>query len=362
MKKIAIIISILTLSLGLFACNKETVPEEIETPVETPVETPAEEPVEEPAEEPEEEPVEVLKHRYDTPQPGLSLLTGLPYDGDGKVIMVQVENTAAARPHSGLAEADLIYEIEVESTITRLTAFFQGNYPEKVGPVRSARKQHIFLWSEWNYLYVIYGGSNGLPGQDIYDWTKDLGITARRVDGMRDSIGFSRSTDRKAPHNAYTNLNKVVTEAYDFEPVDRTLYFDEQAGKDGVTAKKVSLSYRNDNNVTYDYNDESGMYLRFINEMPMMDKESDKQIAVKNIIVQHANHFHVTDTVYTNIDLIGTGAAEYFIDGIMKKGTWERTDENSMTRYLDEEGNEIAFKPGKTFIQIMRNNSEVTFE
>ena len=358
MKKIAIIASVLTLSLGLFACNKEVVPEEIEAPVETPVEAPVETPVEEPE---EEEPVVLLKHRYDTPQPGLSPLTGLPYEGDGKVIMVQIENTVAARPHSGLAEADLIYEIEVESTITRLTAFFQGNYPEKVGPVRSARKQQMFLWSEWDYLYVFYGGSTP-QGQNIYEWMNELDITARRVDGMRDIIGFSRSADRKAPHNAYTNLNKVMTEAYDFDPVDRTLYFDEQAVKEGLTAKKVSLAYRNDNMITYEYDDESMVYQRFINEKPMMDKESDKQIAVKNIIVQHANHFHVTNTVYTNIDLIGTGDAEYFIDGVMKKGTWERTDENSMTRYLDEEGNEIAFKPGKTFIQIMRNDSEVTFE
>ncbi|HSR04600.1 MAG TPA: DUF3048 domain-containing protein [Proteiniclasticum sp.] len=358
MKKIAIIASVLTLSLGLFACNKEVVPEEIEVPVETPVEAPVETPVEEPE---EEEPVILLKHRYDTPQPGLSPLTGLPYEGDGKVIMVQIENTVAARPHSGLAEADLIYEIEVESTITRLTAFFKGNYPEKVGPVRSARKQQMFLWSEWDYLYVFYGGSTP-QGQNIYEWMNELDITARRVDGMRDNIGFSRSADRKAPHNAYTNLNKVLTEAYDFDPVDRTLYFDEQVVKDGLTAKKVSLAYRNDNIITYEYNDESMVYQRFINEKPMMDKESDKQIAVKNIIVQHANHFHVTNTVYTNIDLIGTGDAEYFIDGVMKKGTWERADENSMTRNLDEEGNEIAFKPGKTFIQIMRNDSEVTFE
>lgn len=358
MKKIVIIASVLTLSFGLFACNKEAVPEEIEAPVETPVEAPVETPVEEPE---EEEPVVLLKHRYDTPQQGLSPLTGLPYEGDGKVIMVQIENTVAARPHSGLAEADLIYEIEVESTITRLTAFFHGNYPEKVGPVRSARKQQMFLWSEWDYLYVFYGGSSP-QGQNIYEWMNELDITARRVDGMRDSIGFSRSADRKAPHNAYTNLDKVMAEAYDFEPVDRTLYYDEQVGQDGVMAKKVSLAYRNDNKITYEYDDESGVYLRFINGTPMMDKESDKQIAVKNIIVQHANHFHVTDTVYTNIDLIGTGDAEYFIDGVMKKGTWERTDENSMTRYLDEEGNEIAFKPGKTFIQIMRNDSEVTFE
>lgn len=359
MKKIAIIVSVLLLSVGLSACGKEELPEE---PIETPVEAPAEEePEEEPVEEPVKEPEVLEKHHYDAPQPGLSPLTGLPYEGDGKVIMVQIENTEAARPHSGLAEAGLIYEMEVESTITRLTAFFYGSYPEKVGPVRSARKQHMFLWSEWNYLYVFYGGSTP-EGQNIYNWMRDLDITARRVDGMRDTIGFSRSADRKAPHNAYTNLNTIMSEAYDFEPYDRTLYYADGAGAEGERAVKVSLSYRSDNKVTYEYDEERAEYLRFINGAPMMDKESDQQIAVKNIIIQHTNHYHVAGTVYTNMDLVGTGDAEYFIDGVMKKGTWERRDEGAMTRYFDEEGNEIPFEPGKTFIQIMRNDSEVHFE
>lgn len=358
MKKTAVIVSVLILSMGMLACSKEEVPEQ---PVETPVETPVEAPEEEPVEEPAEEPVAEEKHRYDSPQPGLSPLTGLPYEGDGKVIMVQIENTSAARPHSGLAEADLIYEMEVESTITRLTAFFHGNYPEKVGPVRSARKQHMFLWSEWDYLYVFYGGSTP-KGQNIYEWMNELDITARRVDGMRDTIGFSRSSDRKAPHNAYTNLSRLMSDAYDFEPVDRTLYYDDMAGAEGESARNISLSYRSDNRITYEYEEEFGVYERFINGTPMMDKESDKQIAVKNVIVQHVHHYPVTGTVYTNMDLVGTGEAQYFIDGVMRKGTWERTDEEAMTRYLDEEGNEIPFKPGKTFIQIMRNDSEVRFE
>ena len=54
--------------------------------------------------------------------------------------------------------------------------------------------------------------------------------------------------------------------------------------------------------------------------------------------------------------------AEYFIGGTMKKGTWVRENASSMTKYYDEEGNEMAFQPGKTFIQIMRPESEVNVE
>lgn len=364
MKKIAAIVcSVAMLSL-LGACSKVEVPETpAESPVVVPVETPAEEtPVETPVESPAEIPEEKLLHRYEDVQPGLSPLTGLPDQGEGKVIMVQMENTKAARPHSGLSEAGLIYEMEVESTITRLTTFFHGSYPVKAGPVRSARKQHMFLWSEWNYLYVFFGGSRNVPGQDIDEWREQLGITAKRLDGTKVTTGFSRSQDRVAPHNAYTNLDYVLKNAYDFEPVDRTLAYLEHEVAGGEKAEKISFSYRSDNQVTYEYHEEEGLYYRAINGEPMMDKESKKQIAVRNVILQHARHFSVKDTVYTNIDLIGSGEAEFFMDGQMFKGTWVRENEAAMTRYLDLEGKEVALLPGKTFIQILRPDTPVSFE
>ena len=153
-----------------------------------------------------------------------------------------------------------------------------------------------------------------------------------------------------------------MAEAYDFEPKDRTLAYLDKEVEGGQPASKVSLSYRADNKITYDFRGEEGVYYRSINGEPMMDKENNTQISVKNIIVQHVEHYHVKDTVYTNMEMIGTGAAEYFIGGTMKKGTWVRENESSMTKYYDEEGKEMAFQPGKTFIQIMRPDSEVIFE
>jgi len=338
-------------------CNKApevvpvTTPQEdvpIETQVEVPIETPVETPVEVPT-----------VARYGTVPAGLSPMTGLPYEGDGKVVMVQVENTEAARPHSGLASADLIYEIEVEGKITRLTAFFLSSYPEKVGPVRSARRQHMYLWSEWKYVYAFFGGSSVRPANHIYDLMEELKINTPYIDGMRIGKSFSRSSDRPAPHNAYTNTKYIVENLYDFDPVDRSLYFDESVLIEGAPARNISFSYNSGNKVSYAYNNENEQYRRAINGKAMMDKESGKQIEVTNIIIQHANHYAVKGTVYTNIDLVGKGTAEYYTDGIARVGTWERKDVASYTIFYDDKGEEIAFKPGKTFIQIVRNDTAV---
>ncbi|MBF7095951.1 DUF3048 domain-containing protein [Alkalibacter mobilis] len=304
------------------------------------------------------DPVENIA-KYDELDEGISPLTGESYDGESYPMMVQMENTPAARPQSGISGADLIYEIEVESKITRLTAFFHSEFPDKVGPVRSARKQQIHLWSEWNFLFAFYGGSTP-AGQNIYEIREELGVTAPMLDGMS-SNAFFRTSDRKAPHNAYLKLSDFADDTHKPDRT-RTIYFDQELVFEGETAQKISLAYQSINKITYDYDAESGLYKRSINGDPMVDKENGEQVTVKNIIVQRAKHIKVEGMVYTNIDLIGSGESLYFADGKMKKGTWERKDKDSLTVYYDESGEEIPLPAGKTFIQIVRTDLPVDYE
>jgi len=337
--------------LLLFGCSKTKAPV-VQAPVSN-------QPV---SETPVQKPESVTVPMYETVAKGVSPLTGLPYQGDGKAIMVQMENTPAARPQSGITKADLIYEMEVESYITRITAFFLSSYPTKVGPVRSVRKQHMYLWSEWNYMYVFWGGSVNNPSQNVNDIKNSLGITALGIDGMKTSAGLFRSSDRLAPHNAYANLDYLKNNAYNFVPKQRTLYFDANASIQGSPATSVSLSYSSDNKIKYEYDKETKLYGKSINGNAVVDKEDGTKLYVKNIIVQHAGHYFVAGTVYTNIVLVGSGKAEYFTEGVMRTGTWERKDDNSLTKYYDENGKEIAFKPGTTYIQIVRTETAVTAE
>ncbi|QSX07790.1 DUF3048 domain-containing protein [Alkalibacter rhizosphaerae] len=331
--------------LVLPACAKEDPPPEDNTPDPPAV----------------EEPDPIVEARYDDLPEGISPLTGLTYEGTHWPAMVQIENTPAARPQSGISAAELIYEIEVESQITRLLSFFHQTFPEKVGPVRSARRQQITLWSEWNYLFAYYGGSTP-SGQNIYDIRdKELGIKAPDLDGMGTKGDFFRTSDRKAPHNAYLNLSSHTEDAVAPDR-PRTIYFKEDAQLTGEGASTISLSYTSNNKISYDYDEATGTYKRFINGAAMIDKENGEQVTVTNIIVQRARHFKVTGTVYTNIDLFGSGEAIYFSQGKMQVGTWERKDKNDLTVYYDANGEEIPLPPGKTFVQIVREDTAITTE
>ncbi|HCX65034.1 MAG TPA: hypothetical protein DHN33_07480 [Eubacteriaceae bacterium] len=321
----------------------------------------------EPAEEPEQEPDETEETtdtviaNYDFVPENISPISGEDKKEDLWPIMVQLENTPAARPHSGISAADLIYEIEVEYNITRLTTFYQNNIPDKVGNARSTRRQHIHLWSEWNYLYAFYGGSTYRPNQNIYDLMEELDIKAPRLDGTFNSSAFYRSGDRKAPHNAYIELSSFKDQTYKPESV-RSFYFDSDTKPFESPANTVEYAYRSDNKIAYEYDSSDGLYFRSINGEAMIDAENGQPLAFDNVIFQKANHYAIEGTPYTNIDLVGEGTIHFIRDGSYTEGTWERTDFESPTVYYDEKGEKIPFKPGKTFIQIVRNNADITIE
>jgi len=72
------------------------------------------------------------------PLSGLQLAPGQP-NVARRALNVRIDNAPAARPHTGTAQADVIFETLVEAGITRYEAIFHSQDPAKIGSVRSAR-------------------------------------------------------------------------------------------------------------------------------------------------------------------------------------------------------------------------------
>src|SRR5487761_2051950 len=96
-------------------------------------------------------------------------LTGTPAP-DGRVplrpaLAMKVDNyslgppPAEARPQSGLDYADVVYEEQVEGSITRYAAVFQcRNAPGLVGPIRSARWTDVQMLSALGHPILVHVG------------------------------------------------------------------------------------------------------------------------------------------------------------------------------------------------------------
>jgi hypothetical protein len=79
-------------------------------------------------------------------------------------IFICVNNDAVGRgEHYGLGAADLVYEYIVDGfTLTRITAMYQSQSPERVGPVRSARYPNLWILYMYDGVLGCSGGSDAI--------------------------------------------------------------------------------------------------------------------------------------------------------------------------------------------------------
>lgn len=291
-------------------------------------------------------------------------LTGLEVleeaDINQRPIAVMIDNEMNARPQSGLDSADIVYEMPVEGNITRYMAIYHHMSSEKIGPVRSARPYFIDKALEFNGIYVHCGGSP----QALKD------LETLKVDTFNDLKGtpvFWRSTDRKMPHNLYTNTKymREVSETKKLENKKAPDYFkfsDDYLVPDGAFFNKMTVNYSGSYKVSYLYDGETKKYYRYINGEPMKDYDTKNDITASNIIVERVG-IKVLDKV-GRLELLNTGKNRgYFLTGgRLMEIEWYKDSRSGKTIYKDLKGNEILLNKGVTWIQVVSNNTKVDFE
>ncbi|MHB1391634.1 MAG: DUF3048 domain-containing protein [Clostridia bacterium] len=266
-------------------------------------------------------------------------------------IAVMIDNEYNARPQSGLLDAEIVYEIPVEGNITRYMAVYHHNHTEKIGPVRSARPYFIDKALELNAVYVHCGGSP----QALQD------LVTLKVDTLNDLKGspcFWRSKDRKMPHNLYTStqLMREVMDSNKFNNKTAPEYFkfsEEFLNLDGKSTRWISFNYSKNYTVGYEYNEKDKLYYRTINGIRLKDKESGKDIATTNIIVEKTTT-KVLDTVgRLEVNNLGKDRGYYLTVGKLIEIEWSKSSRSAKTIYKDLKGNEIVMNKGTTWIQVV---------
>lgn len=306
-----------------------------------------------------------------TPTPsraaGVNPLTGLTVSDSTllrrRPLHVRIGNDLEARPQSGLAEADLVYEEISEGWwVTRLTAVYLAHDPEVIGPIRSSRLINLELTPQFDAALVHAGASDPirwmLSKSDIVDldeyftpdpyfyieeqsWRNRLWTGADRVRKYLKEKGWEKA---------------IPLRGFTFSPTP----------PEGGPATYIHIPYPpKTSDLEYRYDPETKTYLRFVLGEPHEDAETGEQLSAANVIVQYAEH-QKTDIVedergVTAIRIVLTGEdkAQVFRDGVMIEGTWQREREDEMMQYLDKEGEPIPLKPGNSWIEIVPLDFEI---
>lgn len=287
-----------------------------------------------------------------------SRLTGkwVPKDTVNNVpVAVMYSNIKDAMPQSSISYADIVMESLVEGGITRLCAVFE-NKPDlvKIGPVRSCRLYYLTFAKEFEAAYVHFGYSD--IAEEYLKMPK-----MHAIDGMTAS-GFYRSTDRVAPHNAYTSwdaiMQNVSSKGYPTAYPDGyrpPLQFSTNDDSEielsdspiAIPANRVTPGYPY-NKPWFEYNESEKMYYRYQFGAKQVDKETGEQLAFKNIIIKFVEGEYIDGTPnYLNSD---AGMGYYITNGYAVPITWWKLDETGQGHYYDAAGEELTINQGKTFI------------
>ncbi len=288
-----------------------------------------------------------------------------------KAVAVLVNNSAVARPHYGLSKADVVYEVIKEEYLeTRFMAIFEGEFPEKVGPLRSIRVPFVRIFNEWQTALVHYGGAGSVAqnGSKNPDSVNALALLQKSyvpyrfdaVAGINDSY-FFRTTDKPAPHNAYIKLEEASQDFPDVWVKDHFTFDEEDFSTSSDPATTIEIDYPTEtaNKVTYEFDSTKKVYNRFINEKEHIDALYDTQITATNVIVQYLEHTEVNG--YVLVELKYQGDADYFVNGKHITGYWVKDFEGDVTHWFTDDDQPFVMLPGTTFIQIVPIDFEISW-
>lgn len=272
-------------------------------------------------------------------------------------VVATINNHPDARPQSGIASADIVYEMLAEGDVTRFLALFQSEIPSNIGPIRSARSYFIDVAKGLDAFYIAHGYS-----PEAHTMLKNKVVD--NINGMHyDGSIFKRSKDRVAPHNSYISGENVEVAA---EKVGASLLYnnkvsynfleEEDIVNTGLDANEVNVNYSSNKrfNSSYEYNPESKTYIRKSAGVQTVDYITGDPVELSNILVFEMTHTVIDREGRRDIDITSGGAAYVFQEGNMRQVLWE--NDNGLLKAVEVDGTEVKLVPGKTWIHFVPTN------
>lgn len=290
-----------------------------------------------------------------SPLTGVEVAPGL---ADRPVTGIMVENLLdAARPQSSLSQAGIVFEALAEGGITRYLALYQETRPQKIGPVRSLRPYYLD-WAMGFDARIIHAGGSG----------QALGLVTQRKAKSINCLVFSsacfRTSDRAAPHNLFTAFSNIDAAGkqlgYTSSKYNSYKYDRRDKPSANPTNKVISIDYSSPSYAAqFRYDAQENRYLRFLAGAPDKDRESGRQITVKNVVIIRMPSRQSGQ--YVVMDTIGKGKVTVLRDGIAIEGTWSKDAPSGQLKLLRSDGSEISLNAGRSWFAIVPTDRPVSY-
>ncbi len=298
-------------------------------------------------------------------------INGLPLTDVGSVgsrpVGIMVNNIKIATPQAGIGSADLLYELEVESDITRLMAVFadSADVPE-IGSIRSLRHDFIDLAGAFDAIVVHFGGSYAAYDQVMFQGTDHIDTTNAESAYWRDA---QWRADRGYEHSVKTNgenlvkaINRLQIENTNSNGNRAWFYFQpslESVPATGVPAANVTFPYSNYNVATFTYDDTTQTYVKGQFNNQQIDINTDEPLRFTNVLLLQATVTQYNGDILKEYDLT-SGYGYYISGGQAEKISWKKGTTLDPWELTKADGSELVLNRGKIYLGVSRIEKTIT--
>ncbi|MFC8132175.1 DUF3048 domain-containing protein [Streptomyces sp. NPDC057302] len=265
----------------------------------------------------------------------------------GPVLAVKFDNARMARPHTGLAQADIVYVEKVEGGMSRLMGVYSSRLPKYVGPVRSARESDVELLRQFGRPALAYSGVRS----SLNKMLKRSPLYVRshgRLPGA-----YFRSSARPAPHNLFVRPGAVLRSAPKADiPGDVGFRFG-PAPAGGAHATSRTVRYASASH-TFSWSPQEHRWLASFDGVPARST-SGARLGAKTIVIQYVDmppsrYKDVNGAATPYIKTVGSGRATVLRGGKAYKTHWKRSSATGGTTFTRSNGERMPFAPGQVWM------------
>ena len=280
-------------------------------------------------------------------------LTGLAIDASNPLSALRTAVVAKvgnydAHPQWGSNAADIIYEEIINANISRFAFAYQSQFTDRVGPIRSGRRQDVDLFGAFNAPIFAWAGGNGTVTNEVnnsdlvsFSETKCAGSCYRTKDDKRE---FTLFFNISKVWDVAAGQGGIPPQQFQYRAGDAVPAGEQSAG---VQVKMDSYS------IDWTWNDTTRLYERQQNGRADNDKNGEL-LTTDNVLVLSMEYLPGVSGS-PDAQSTGTGDAWVFSGGTKVHGTWARSDRLQVFTLTADDGTPMLLTPGRTFIELPRS-------
>jgi len=287
-----------------------------------------------------------------------NLYTNLP-GSSGKVFAVKFDDTSAAHPQDGVEAADIVYITEVEAGFTRLMGIYSSNYPEVLGPIRSARISDLSILGEYGKVGFLYSGAQSKL-RPVISAANLVNLSAER---NPPSIYFN-DLARRSPYSMMVRPNLLLEKAGDVELAKEPGW---QHGARAEDAKKIISAEIEWANASYEaaWSVEEKRFLLKHNGKANIASSGiqlgSPMMVIQMVKISPSEYGDKFGGVTPKSEVIGSGHGYLLRNQRVVKVLWNRASLSEPTTWSLEDGSPAYFARGQLWFFLTDNEPKFTY-